>query len=553
MQNIVSIERELNYPAHLIWPYLSDTATMNKKLKLSPMTFNTVGNIRHGQQKILFFKLNWTEKPWEWVYGEWLENERLYSKGFFKRLRTRFEINSLGSSSIIKLQFKIDHRFPIFANFLNKQTLIIAEKIIHYIESSLKVSSSFNRPVLQESFDQWISSAHEVDRARIQPKKVAKELGTDWQNVVHDSRSKHWQSRFSLLFDATCPHCQGAIESAPRLTELPKKIKCESCSVDFDLTKKENLSITLRDSSLPSHLKGVDFCSSDVSHKPHVIMQRLGNDWKESLELEPGLYYLKRNGFIDGQLIHISKDAPKSVFRFKQDWDNSNEHPYLSGPSLTIHSEGLSIDEVCFLEYKSHHESNLTVAEAILDPKISKLIPKECLTSDFPIEVGNKTLLFTDVVGSTDLYFLEGDANAFNKIRASFLHIGAVCSKYNSTLVKTIGDASMYAFASPEDAIHASIELQRDNPSNYLPLRISLHHGECLSISTKDGQDFFGDTVNICAKFQSQAEGHEIVFEESLLSDNIIDSIQNIKSERLIFDLSGKTNRSFKLIKLVVE
>jgi len=91
MQSHISMSKTFLCSSEQLWPYLSDTATMNRELKLSPMTFETVKGIRHGKQKILFFNTLWTEEPWEWVFGQWLSNERVYSKGFFKSLKSKFQ------------------------------------------------------------------------------------------------------------------------------------------------------------------------------------------------------------------------------------------------------------------------------------------------------------------------------------------------------------------------------------------------------------------------------------------------------------------------------
>lgn len=518
------------------------------------MVFETINGIRHGKQKILFFNTHWSERPWEWVHEEWLENERVFFKGFFKQLNSRFELSSIESGCRVKIEFKIQHRYKLFSKLLDSAMRSITLKIFHYLEQCAHLSKEVLPPTNKETtyLKDWLITAHEIERARIEPKVLAKDLNTTWQKVMSESQSNEYKSRFSILFDIKCPHCRGSMATAPRLTQLPNKVECPSCDIDIDASSCENLSVTLRDASLPLSLSGMDFCSSDVSHKPLVVFQRLGFDWKLSLQLKPGLYALKRRGFSDAIKIHISDESTVSTLDFTLDWNNLTSSIIKLNPTVAFSGLGLNQDDLIFLEFLSIDNGTLSLAEALLDSDIARFIPSSNISTEFPIEMGHKTLLFTDVVGSTDLYFELGDNEAFQLIRKSFLHIGEICERHKAVLVKTIGDATMYAFQSPQDAIRAAVDLQKENPKDYLRLRISLHTGVCLSISTADGLDFFGDTVNICAKFQSEAEANEIVFDQLLINNQTKQLIEGIPSEHVFFELKGKKKRSFNLIRLKV-
>lgn len=554
MQSHISMNKTFTCSAEQLWPFLSDTATMNRKLNLSPMTFTTINGVRHGQQKILFLNTFWTEKPWEWIHGQWLSNERVYSKGLFNHIRSKFSIHSTDSGCSVCIEFQIEHRYPFLTKILNAATRSVVNKIFEYLEtcSSLSAPKVSIQPPKEIELEDWLSDAHEVDRARIEPKFLAKSLNSSWQKVLLKSQSKKYNSRFSILFDIKCPHCRGSMASAPKLTELPKRVDCPSCDINIDPNSSENLSLTLRDTSLPISLNGVDFCSSDVSHKPMVVFQRMGQDWKFNTHLNDGLYILKRRGYIEAVKIHIASSFSCVNFNFESSWSELSSSTVELNSNVTFSGAGLEEKDLIFLEFLSSDSGSLSLAEALLDYEVSDLLPSSKLSSDFPIEIGYKTLLFTDVVGSTDLYYEVGDTEAFSRIRASFLHIGKVCNKYKALLVKTIGDATMYAFHSPLDAIQASIELQQTNPKENLRLRISLHSGQCLSISTADGLDFFGDTVNICAKFQAVADANEIVFDSSLINSQTSLFYKNIESQTLDFELKGKNKRTFNLLKLKV-
>lgn len=108
----LSETRVMNFAPSRVWPVLSDTATVNRKMGLAPMSFTTVEGVRHGQQKMLGMTIRWTEAPWEWKHERWLKNARVYSSGFFHKIEGLFEIKPLADNrSQVLVQFTIHHKY----------------------------------------------------------------------------------------------------------------------------------------------------------------------------------------------------------------------------------------------------------------------------------------------------------------------------------------------------------------------------------------------------------------------------------------------------------
>ena len=82
-------------------------------------------------------------------------------------------------------------------------------------------------------------------------------------------------------------------------------------------------------------------------------------------------------------------------------------------------------------------------------------------------------------------------------------------------MVKTIGDAVMATFATPDRAIAAPCDprcnahLNRARHEDML-LKIGMHEGPCLAVMLNDRLDYFGQTVNIAARVQGLAVSHSI-------------------------------------------
>lgn len=532
-----------------IWPILSNTAELNFKLGLAPMKFEVIDGVRHGQQKVLGMNTYWTEKPWEWKQDSWLKNERVFSKGLFAKIEGIFEIKPVDETrSEVFITFIMHHKYRLLRSLFNHATKGIISKLFDAIETELKRPKHKIESSDADDFETWLEQARPFERERLIPKRIAQDTKSDWVNIMQTALDDNFQKRFSLRFDAVCPHCRGAKQTAPRLTELAQHAHCDTCAIEFEIGSQESIEVTLLDTSLPPDQRGFDFCSADVANKPTVVFQRLGGQWHDSLELKQGIFNLKKRGVPE----HIKLVVDPAIERSSVDLDavfQQGHERLKTGRLVEFKTAASSPSDHFMLEQLSKFNDTLSAAELMLQPGFEALVPLESIVTDFPIEMGNKALLFTDVVGSTDLYFTVGDQLAFKKVRDSFLIIGEVTKKHHGILVKTIGDATMYAFNSGEDALKAAIAIQEANRGNDMKLRISLHYGPCLTVVTQDGQDFFGDTVNICAKFQSEVDADELIFENSLcnyISRDFLTSIEK-KFEEVDYSLKGAHKRSFKL------
>jgi class 3 adenylate cyclase len=134
--------------------------------------------------------------------------------------------------------------------------------------------------------------------------------------------------------------------------------------------------------------------------------------------------------------------------------------------------------------------------------------------------------MFLDIVGSTDLYAHLGDGKALELVRAYFEAIFSVVAS-QGRIVKTIGDAVMAAFPTPETALLSAAEAMRvvaehcTNPQTQRPLavRVGIHRGPALVVPLNGINDFFGQTVNITARVEAAANPSELLITEALLAD----------------------------------
>jgi class 3 adenylate cyclase len=142
------------------------------------------------------------------------------------------------------------------------------------------------------------------------------------------------------------------------------------------------------------------------------------------------------------------------------------------------------------------------------------------------LKITSLTFLFTDLKGSTQLYERVGDLAAFDLVRAHFGALNEIVAAEAGAVVKTIGDAVMATFPTPDRALAAALrmreamrKLNAERGNDDLLLKIGLHEGPCLAVVLNDRQDYFGQTVNIASRVQNLAVSRAIFATGSVLDD----------------------------------
>src|SRR5436190_21127803 len=75
---------DVDAPPELVWRFIADTSRMNRALGTAQFTFEQKDGRRIGRSRPAGIRHEWTEVPWNWVAGQWLENLRLYDRGFLR-------------------------------------------------------------------------------------------------------------------------------------------------------------------------------------------------------------------------------------------------------------------------------------------------------------------------------------------------------------------------------------------------------------------------------------------------------------------------------------
>jgi class 3 adenylate cyclase len=159
----------------------------------------------------------------------------------------------------------------------------------------------------------------------------------------------------------------------------------------------------------------------------------------------------------------------------------------------------------------------LTAKRLLTNQTFRDIYRTDTLDVDQRLKITSLTFLFTDLRGSTELYERVGDLVAYDLVRTHFGVLHEIVAAEAGAVVKTIGDAVMATFPTPDRAVAAALRMREamgrlnaERGGEDLTLKIGIHEGPCLAVVLNDRQDFFGQTVNIAARVQGIAMSRAI-------------------------------------------
>jgi class 3 adenylate cyclase len=130
------------------------------------------------------------------------------------------------------------------------------------------------------------------------------------------------------------------------------------------------------------------------------------------------------------------------------------------------------------------------------------------------LDSGTRTILFTDIVGSTDMTQNMGDEMAMTLLEVHDRIVREAVAANGGREVKHTGDGIMAAFVSAASAIRGAMSIQqqlathrKDHPDQPLRVRIGMASGEPI----EHHNDLFGSAVQLAARLCAHAEPEQIL------------------------------------------
>ncbi len=425
--------------------------------------------------------------------------------------------------------------------------------------------------VLRQSSDPGCAAAIESlvregsdrDLSRVNVLVFAEKTGLNEEQIIAAFLHASRLGIFELSWNVLCPGCGGVLDAGATLKTINRtEYDCALCAAGYEPTLDEMVEVTFTVSPRVRHIAAhspdtlpeVEYYRQIFFGSGVDLPETLGDSFAaitiDSIELLPGdkavLSVQLPNDFViifdpvthATQFIDVKGEptrerqtlsmvfnnvkAPTGTIEMRPgplrlSLDNQTGRRVL--PSLRVAGDALH-------DLLGRRRRFLTAKRLLTNQTFRDIYRTETLEVDQRLKITSLTFLFTDLKGSTALYERVGDLVAYDLVRQHFHTLYEVVAGEAGAVVKTIGDAVMATFPTPDRALAAALRMREEmarinaeRRNEDLLLKIGIHEGPCLAVTLNNSQDYFGQTVNMAARVQGLASSHAIFATESVVED----------------------------------
>src|ERR1700678_2824400 len=340
---------------------------------------------------------------------------------------------------------------------------------------------------------------------------------------------------FELSWNVLCPGCGGVLDAGTTLKDVNRgEYDCGLCACGYEPTLDEMVEVTFTVSPRVRHIAAHTpdtlseaeyyrqiFWSSGVD-LPDTLGDSLAEFTVDSIDLPPGgkavlsvqlpsefviVFDPVTHGtqFIDVKgeptrerqtlgMVFNDVKAPVGTIEMRPgplriSLDNQTNRRVL--PALWIAADSLH-------HLLGRRRPFVTAKRLLTNQTFRDIYRTDTLDVDQRLKITSLTFLFTDLKGSTALYERVDDLVAYDLVRQHFHILYEVVSAEAGAVVKTIGDAVMATFPTPDRALAAALRMREEmtrinteRQNQDLLLNIGIHEGACLAVTLHNSQDYF--------------------------------------------------------------
>jgi class 3 adenylate cyclase len=426
--------------------------------------------------------------------------------------------------------------------------------------------------VLRQSADADVVAAierllqHGPDRAlcRINALAFAEKTRLDVERVIAAFLHCARLGIFDLSWNVLCPGCSGVLDAGATLKTVDHdKYDCALCACGYVPTLDEMVEVTFtinpRVRRIAAHdpdtLSFVEYCrqvfwSSGIDLPDDSLEQVLDEVTMEAIELPPGeralislqlpaQFIIVFDPVTHGtQFIHVQGEPTRDRQSLSLVFNNvrapTGALELRPGPlRLLLENRthrrvlpGVWIAGNALHQLLGKRRAFLTAKKLLTNQTFRDIYRTDTLDVDQRLKITSMTFLFTDLKGSTALYERVGDLVAYDIVRQHFEVLQEIVASEAGAVVKTIGDAVMATFSTPDRALAAALRMRdamrkfnSGRTTDELLVKIGIHEGPCLAVTLNDRQDYFGQTVNMASRVQGLATTRSIFVTKPVIED----------------------------------
>ena len=410
-------------------------------------------------------------------------------------------------------------------------------------------------PETADAIEKLVQDAPDRALCRVNVLDFATKTRLDEERVIAAFLHAARLGIFELSWNVLCPGCGGVLDSSATLKSVDKdEYACAWCAAGYTPILDEIVEVTFTVNRRARRIAAHDpeelpfneyfrqvFWGSGIDVPDHFedLIQEIV---LESVELPPGEKALlslqlpaefvilldpvtHATQFLDvkGEPTRERQNLTLVLDKLRAPTETVALRPGPLRLLLENHTDsrvlpGLWIANDKLHELLARRKPFLTAKRLLTNQVFRDIYGTDTIDVDQRLKITSLTFLFTDLRGSTELYDRVGDLAAFDLVRAHFQVLNEIVATEAGAVVKTIGDAVMATFPTPDRALAAALRMREamhrlnDGHNGHdLLLKIGIHEGPCLAVVLNDRQDYFGTTVNIAARVQGLADSRSIL------------------------------------------
>lgn len=542
-----------------LWPFISDTNKFFKKAGQFSVRKESFSRDKNkGFLEITSNKISanqaWVEQPYAWEKPYRFGSARNYRASLLKSIK--FDVNLIpdgsGTKMILNLKISTNRKFFRYLVILYIER-IIKRKVSKYIDdcdqsafsntlsyeqaSRVKLIHGANHKIdqieallLEKTRRQriithlikYLTHAEDEDLKTIHPYRLAEYWGEKKYSVLNVFLNAAKLGLLDFRWDVFCPNCKNSRQSFHQMRDIHSDLHCDECDCSYNIDFNENLHLVFNPNPLIRKISNNTYCFGGPQNTPQRVTQHYLKPGQEKylhINLEEGTYLFKTSeneGFLKLHLRHEANETA-TIFIKNENFDGQ-EATVSTKPNLTIVNDS-DKPIICYLEKENWRQEAIYATEVTSSHDFRTLFAQETLKDGEKVMASNVTMLFTDLMNSTDLYLQEGDEFAIGQLMSHFKIIQQIVAEERGGIVKTIGDSVMAVFKEPVSALKSVERIQQIFSSSTamgesFKLKAGIHIGDCTAVNLNDRIDYFGTTVNIASRLVDVAEEKEIVVSE---------------------------------------